>query len=51
MEAIKRLVDLLPPDQTVWDVLSGISIGSINAYGYSHFKPEDMEVASDALGN
>jgi predicted acylesterase/phospholipase RssA len=35
------LVDSLPADEAKWDVITGISVGSINAMGISQFAQGD----------
>jgi len=32
---LKEIVDTLPPDESQYDVISGVSIGAVNALGMS----------------
>jgi predicted acylesterase/phospholipase RssA len=47
--AIKGLVDYTPYGEVEWDVVTGISVGSMNGAGLSIFAPGDEKNASDFL--
>jgi predicted acylesterase/phospholipase RssA len=47
--AIKGLVDYTSSGEVEWDVVTGISVGSMNAAGLSIFAPGDEKSASDFL--
>ncbi len=49
--AIKGLVDNVPNGEVEWDVVTGISVGSINAAALSIFSPGDEKAGSDFLVN
>lgn len=44
--ALRGLVDNLPPKEVEYDVVTGVSIGAINAVGFSFFKKGDEDAAS-----
>ena len=46
---IRGLVENLPPKESMYDVISGVSIGAINAVGFSFFEKGDEEAASQFL--
>ena len=49
---IKGLVNLLPPEDVQWDVVTGVSAGAINTAGMSIFpigKEKEMVVFLDTL--
>jgi NTE family protein len=47
--AVRGLVENLPPKDVEYDVVSGVSIGAINAAGFSFFKPGKEDEASQYL--
>jgi predicted patatin/cPLA2 family phospholipase len=47
--AIRGLVEALDPKESQWDVISGVSIGAINAVGFSLFKKGDEDAASQYM--
>jgi hypothetical protein len=47
--AIRGLIENLPPKDVEYDVLSGVSIGAINAAGFSFFKKGQEDEASQYL--
>jgi len=49
--AFKALVDALPPEQRCWDVVSGVSAGSMNGFAISIFPKGQEEAARDYLIN
>ena len=46
---IKGLIDNLPSNKTRYDVVTGISVGSINAAAFSVFKKGDEKEAADFI--
>ena len=47
--AIKAFVNALPAEQRNWQVVSGISIGAMNAFGVGQFPPDQDEDMADLL--
>lgn len=47
--ALKALIDNLPAKDVAYDVVSGVSVGSINSAGMSIFKKGDEKNAIDFL--
>ena len=48
--ALKALIENLPEGEAAYDVVSGVSAGSINAAAISFFKKGDEKAAIDFLG-
>ena len=47
--AIRGLVESMSPDDSQYDVISGVSIGAINGLGFSFFEKGDEDAASKWL--
>jgi len=47
--ALRELVDLLPADEVAYDVVTGISVGSINGLVFSSFEKGKEKEAVDFL--
>ena len=49
--AFDALVELLPPNEVTYDIVTGISAGSLNAVAISFFEKGDEKRARDFLNN
>ena len=51
MGAFKGLVDSLDPKEIEYDVVTGISVGAVNAFGYALYPKGQEAEASDFMMN
>jgi len=48
---LRAFVDLLPSDEINWDIVTGVSVGSMNAFAIAIHAPGDEKGASELLMN